>query len=247
VVAVDTSDDTAVVATNSPGLTVVRSDRHGNELQRESYSGVSDTPSDIDVIRFSGSRSPVLLATFGGAIVALRENLKLDWSSQVGALSFGAYRNAAPEVEICTTDNLYVATPGAEFYGGEHAIYNLSPGGAERWAIRLASGVNEGTAPPYTGPRGLLRAERFSLRCSEQEVPEVLFVAGDDSQQTSNPRGVTLLHDGRVADGFVGAWPNAGEFGGGAGTSLSSPDLKFLSVQGGKFRLLGPGAVGWRR
>jgi hypothetical protein len=147
---------------------------------------------------------------------------------------------------MCTPDDLYIATTGVEYFGGQDLVSNYDRAGNARWRIDIREPESFGSAPAYTGPLGLLRTNRFNLRCNEQDLPELTFVrTADGAPFERDIRGVTLLHGGAVHRKYQGTFPTTGSFEG--ATGIDESILDFLSLRTGKFSLVSRTTLGWRR
>lgn len=255
VVAVDPSDDTAVVAASDGyggPVELVRFDRHGNELARKSFSAAEiqltnlGGPFDIATYRFaSRTRSDVFLG-FPAGVVLLDSNFTRRFSRSLDAFTLpggSGYPEADIEVEICTPNDLYVATTGIEYFSNQDFVRKLDRSGIERWAIRVRTGSSF-AAPPYTGPQGLLRSERFALRCTEQDLPALAFIPGDDRGEFPREiRAVELTHAGATHRRYRGTFASSDWFSGASGIAPGAYD--FLAQSGNKFRLRARSTIGW--
>jgi hypothetical protein len=253
IVATDASDDTAVVAVSDGYEGIVRLariDRYGNEIQRRTYTnaelqlGPSGGPADIATYRNAGTPSDVLLGFPEGAVL-LDAGLGLRWGRPLSDM-LGAYPYSGVEVEICTPQDLYIATTGVEYFNGQDVISSYDTAGNVRWRVDIREARSYGTAPAYTEPLGLLRPRRFALRCNEQDLPELTFIRTADGRSFERDiRGLTLLHSGAVHRKYQGVFPTTGSFAG--ATGIDESILDFLSLQSGKFSLLSRSTLGWTR
>lgn len=252
VVAVDPSDDTAVVAASDhlDGVVhLVRVDRHGNELQRQSHAGtVFDAqigPFDIATYRWaSGSRSDIMLGFHAGAAL-LSPSFGVLWFRKLTELvPGGSYPYSDVEVEICDRNNFYMLAMGAEYFVGQDVVRNFARSGTVRWAIDIHRGNVYGAAPPYTGPLGAIDPDHFALGCNEQDLPTLSFQRSEhDVPFRRDIRALTLLHTGGVFRKYRGTFPSGVNFEGAAGIDASAFD--FLARGTSKFSLRSRTALGW--
>lgn len=250
-VAVDSNNDSAIVAVRriDGPLDLIRIDRHGNEIGRRRHTqaelGLDGGPADIATPRAPGSHKEFLVSFING-FAMFDEALGLRWKRVIGdGTFFPSYPYQSVEVEMCTSEDIYIATTGVEYFHGQDVVSRYDRSGRELWAINIRTATARGAAPRYTGPTGLLRQHLFGLRCNEQDLPEVVFTAGDDSHELPREvRAVTFRHDGSVANQFRGTHPAGGVIGGASGISASR--LYFLSLNSNmKFTILSGEALGW--
>jgi hypothetical protein len=252
-VAVDPSDDTAIVAASDGFDGVVeltRVDRYGNEVQRRTYTGsqlpvgIFGGPFDIATCRYASStRSDVMLG-FHGAAVLLNGSLGVLWIRRLSDLFPADYPYSEVEVEICNRNNFYFVTTGVEYFNGQDLIRNYDRAGVERWAIDVREGRTYGSAPAYTSPLGVVRPDHFALRCNEQELPDLSFHRSEAGLAYPREiRAVTFQHSGAVFRKYRGTFPNTVGFVGAAGVDAGVYD--FLALGSRKFSLRSRSAIAW--
>jgi hypothetical protein len=254
VVAVDPGDDTVAVATSNglegPVL-LVRYDRYGNELHRRSHTFASlpiaanGGPFDISIHRFATTARSNVLLGFANGFALLNGGFGLQWSRDQAALPFNPYPYSDFEVEICTPDDLYVASIGHQHrFDAQDNVYDFDASGRLRWGVNLERGESFGAAPAYEGPQGTLRGDRFALRCNEQDLPEVTFIrsalGGDLPREV---RGAAFHHDGSVQAAYIGMLGAGESFAGAVGVAIGGYD--FLSLSSNEFRVRSRSAISW--
>jgi hypothetical protein len=252
IVATDRSDDTAVVAVSDGfdgNLQLTRIDRYGNEVQRRTFTqvqlGFSSGPADIATYRNAGIPSDVLLGFPQGAVL-LDASFNLRWVRPITDMPGGDYPYSGVEVEICTPQDLYIATTGVEYFIAQDVISKYDRAGTSHWRIDVGEARSYGSAPAYTEPTGVFRPSRFALRCNEQDLPDLTFIRAADGRTFERDiRGLTLLHTGAIHRKYLGAFPTTGTFDG--ATGIDESILDFLSLQSSKFTLIPRSTLGWRR
>ena len=238
-VEIDHSDEAAVVAATCGGSTLHlrRVDASGatvvsRDLTAADLPGVDlPTLTDLAVDRFPGSAASDILLGFRATAVSLDAAFGVAWTFPTDPMSGGSV-----EVEACGS-YAYAAATGEEFLSGEHVLYQLDRGGAARWSHRMED-------DDWGGPQGVLRGDRFNLRCNEQDLAEIVMFASRGG--TEYPReivGATFLTDGALFQTVEGTRPDGVFHRGTAGVGASAPAL--LVLEGGRFSVQGEERFGW--